>query len=98
MLFEQIRRNGERQALRGLPEQFRDVGGISKTILDGIVVSTDRDIIPKGAFIAWIKRWQIKARAQSATAELVTDLRKRANQQEESSDKQTLDVRGMPRT
>jgi hypothetical protein len=78
---EQLRRNRERREFRFLPREYRDRGGVSRTILDGITRSTDRELGRKPTGIRrWFQRLQVRVRAWHAANHIATHLHARAGE------------------
>jgi hypothetical protein len=77
--LEKIRENRERPEFRSLPGDYRDLGGVSRTIIDGVRQSTVRELSgERSGFGAWFDRLTIRARAWNAAKKITTDLQDRA--------------------
>jgi hypothetical protein len=85
-----IRENRERRELRDLPPEYRDRGVVTRTILEGVTRTSERQLqggqrgVWSGLW-AWQKRRLVGFRTWSAAKRIETDLREHAASDERAA-------------
>src|SRR5437868_2751216 len=85
--LERIRENQKRRELRGLPNEYRDRGVLSRTILEGVVrTSADQLRVDYGGIWGLFRIWKndlaIRIRSWYATKQVNIDLREKSARDE----------------